>query len=101
MPSILTFFHKYVYIFSYDRVYKPKKEQKKYSYIKRLLANIFHRYCSGGSKLTYKVREVEGDPIRIPKTIAPVTPPPTKELIEKQEPRLKKIPKPGSSKEPY
>ena len=109
MPSILTFFNKHVYIFSYDRVYskaanhwsvKPKKEQK-YSYFKTLLANIFHRYCSGGSKLSYKVREVEGYPTQIAKTIAPVSQPPTKELIEKQDPRLKKLPKAGSSKEPY
>lgn len=78
-------------------VVKPVKEKKQYSYIPELLLDVIVSYCAGSKKLRDPVEKAPSDPIHVAQTIAPKQPPQTKELVEKQEPRLRL--KAGTSKE--
>lgn len=62
-----------------------------------ILLDIFHHYSVGKERMGKRVSVDPDDPSRIASTIAPVSPPPTRELAERQIPRLKPFSEPSTS----
>lgn len=67
------------------------KERKTYYYIPDLILKIITSYCTNYKEKPLRTKLVleEDDPRLLSETIAPTEPPPTKELVEQRQSRLK------------
>ncbi|KAL5017769.1 hypothetical protein ScPMuIL_005150 [Solemya velum] len=67
----------------------PVKEKKTYAHVEQLLETVAENRLADKAGMGKKAVLASTDPRNIRKTIAPVTPPPTSQLVETQKSRLK------------